>query len=204
MPDILSLSLDHGENRENQLYRIHRDAVLRISPGPSMLGKKLQLLTNYPAAGQDFVRDHFRVMSWNDNQGQAIVPLKGDLVFVKDLDMYCELVAERAGSFKFYFTFAKDGAPEASFYIGIEPKIFVGSPKARKLIPLDSIRCQTVLAKCLGPISTWEAKLQVAKESGFNAVHFTPIQELGKSRSCYSLADQLKVSVGRRLMTGPN
>lgn len=195
MPDILSLSVDHGQHRDDLLYRIHRDDVLRISPGPSLLGKKLQLFTNYPGVGKDFNRTTFHLMQWKDTQGQPIANQSDNLIFVKDLDIYCELVAERAGSFKFYITYVKGGAPEASFYIQIEPKIFVGPAKAKKLIPLDSVRCQTVLAKCLGPINTWEAKLQVAKESGFNAVHFTPVQELGASRSCYSLANQLKVSV---------
>lgn len=195
MSDILSLSLDHGEHRDHLLYQIHRDDVLRISPGPTLLGKKLQLLTNYPESGKEFNRNSFRPMNWKNNQGQPLKFLADNLIFVKDLDMYCELVTERAGSFKFYITYAKGGALEASFYIQIEPKIFVGPPKAKKLIPLNSIRCQTVLAKCLGPINAWEDKLKVAKESGFNAIHFTPVQELGRSRSCYSLADQLKVSL---------
>lgn len=65
---------------------------------------------------------------------------------------------------------------QGSLYVQVEPKIIVGSQKTSHHIPLDAIRCQTVLAKCLGPLSTWESKLIVAKNSGYNLIHFTPIQ----------------------------
>jgi hypothetical protein len=45
-----------------------------------------------------------------------------------------------------------------------------------KEIPLESLQTVSVLAKCLGPLSSWKSKLRVAKESGYNMIHFTPIQ----------------------------
>ena len=44
------------------------------------------------------------------------------------------------------------------------------------MYPMDSIVCQTVLSKLLGPLPTWKDKLEVAYRSGYNMIHFTPIQ----------------------------
>lgn len=78
----------------------------------------------------------------------------------------------------FFFSGPSNGTPqrEGTMYIQVEPIMRVGQSNIQKNIPLDSIRCQTVLAKCLGPLSTWESKLIVAKNSGYNLIHFTPIQ----------------------------
>uniref|UniRef100_A0A336MYR3 Glycogen debranching enzyme n=1 Tax=Culicoides sonorensis TaxID=179676 RepID=A0A336MYR3_CULSO len=195
MPDTLSLALNHGEQADNVLYRLRREEILRISPGSTLLGKKIVLYTNYPATEKgEFVREKYRILQWHSRDGKVIEAGVDCLTLVNDLDIYCEIPCNKSGSFRFYFSYEKNGKPEGSLYILIEPKIYVGPPKARKYMPLDSIRCQTVLAKLLGPINTWEAKLLVGKESGYNMIHFTPVQQLGESRSCYSLADQLKVN----------
>ena len=56
--------------------------------------------------------------------------------------------------------------------------------------PLDSIICQTVLSKLLGPLPTWKDKLEVAYRSGYNMVHFTPIQVCATAY-CYSATPTL-------------
>lgn len=75
-----------------------------------------------------------------------------------------------------FYELSDPKTPQGSFYIQIEPNITVGPDGNKQVIPLDAIRCQTVLSKCLGPLSTWENKLIVSKNSGYNVVHFTPIQ----------------------------
>ena len=57
----------------------------------------------------------------------------------------------------------------------------------------DGIACQTYITKLLGPLSEWKTRLQTAVECGYNMIHLTPIQQLGSSRSAYSISNQLRI-----------
>lgn len=48
----VSIALHHGVNAEHQLYRLKRGTLLRLVPGPSLLGRNVALYCNYPVTGE--------------------------------------------------------------------------------------------------------------------------------------------------------
>lgn len=150
----------------------------------------------------DFLREQYLHVNWFNGSGKRVTSQEEPYADITNLDVYCELELNRAGAFHFYFTYQTEGDAKlsamrrGSVYVQVEPTIRVGGGEElpRRTIALDAIRCQTVLTKCLGPLPTWEQKLLVAKQSGYNMVHFTPVQELGGSNSAYSIRDQRKVN----------
>jgi glycogen debranching enzyme len=90
------------------------------------------------------------------------------------MDRCAELQLAQAGAFDFSYTVtALDGT--VATYTGafvVEPTLTLdGQP-----VPLDGLAVQTVITRCLGPLDQWYDRLRVTAESGFNMIHFTPIQ----------------------------
>nr|CAH8871998.1 unnamed protein product [Trichobilharzia regenti] len=86
-------------------------------------------------------------------------------------------------------------------YISVDPsftgrQVIIGSCEKSCGMEWDlsGVVLQSYLSKNLGPFPEWESRLQAVKEGGYNMIHFTPLQELGYSRSAYSLRDQLRVN----------
>uniref|UniRef100_A0A0K0E803 Glycogen debranching enzyme n=1 Tax=Strongyloides stercoralis TaxID=6248 RepID=A0A0K0E803_STRER len=101
-------------------------------------------------------------------------------------DSFLDIECKVAGSY--YFEYESDNNSKGKGYYHVEPELIV---KEDHIIPLDAISCQTYLTKLLGPFDDWKDKLKVARELGYNMIHLTPIQTLGESDSCYSIADHL-------------
>ncbi|XP_072219597.1 glycogen debranching enzyme isoform X2 [Leuresthes tenuis] len=180
LKQIRVLMLNDKENLDQTLFRLEQGFELQFRLGPSLQGRRVIVHTNYPLEEQKFNRKNFRVLAWNYPTGRE-----------DDSDKYCSLDLKMAGSYQYYFGYA--GIERlGGGYIVVDPVLRVGADN--HVLPLDCITIQTYLSKCLGHLDDWPDRLRVALESGYNMIHFTPLQTLGESRSCYSLADQLTFS----------
>ncbi|XP_075038622.1 glycogen debranching enzyme isoform X1 [Mixophyes fleayi] len=173
------LMLNNMEKLDKRLFRLEQGFELQFRLGPTLQGKDVTVFSNYPPKGGKFDRETFHPLQWHNPTGRE-----------EDSDKFCKLDLQIAGSYQYRFNLS--GQKNGEGYIVVNPVLRVGADN--HILPLDCINCQTFLSKCLGPFDEWEDRLKVAKESGYNMVHFTPLQTLGKSRSCYSLADQLQLN----------
>ncbi|XP_076018251.1 glycogen debranching enzyme [Genypterus blacodes] len=177
LKQIRVLLLNDKEELERTLFRLKQGFELQFRLGPSLQGRKVSVHTNYPDEGQQFERNTFRELTWNNPTGRE-----------DDSDKSCFLDVKIAGSYQYYFGYG-DTKRSGGGYILVDPVLRVGADS--HVLPLDCITIQTYLSKCLGYLDDWLDRLRVAQSSGYNMIHFTPLQTLGESRSCYSLADQL-------------
>lgn len=160
------LDLKKGESLVQHHFRIRKGDTVIFRQGPSLYGYEVKLFSDIPVKNQRYTRGTYRPLSDS-------------------------VTANLSGSFHYFFTIdGSDSNINGEGYILVEPYLQIGGEH----LPLDCIQSITFLSKCLGPLSTWKGKLAVAKESGYNMIHFTPIQELGGSKSAYSLRNQLKTN----------
>lgn len=78
--------------------------------------------------------------------------------------------------------------PEA--VIQLPPKLILDE----KLLALESIKLTSVISKWMGPLSEWPQFMAEFGKTGYNMVHFTPLQERGHSNSPYSIKDHLMLA----------
>nr|AOE43285.1 glycogen debranching enzyme/amylo-alpha-1,6-glucosidase [Synstelium polycarpum] len=141
------------------------------------------LLSNYPqVVGEKFTRDKFAPIACKSGKYTG----SNDLVF--------ELTVSQTGCFDYVFEWTPaPGKPAKRGAIGsfqVAPTLTING----KAIAPDAIVVETVLTKCLGPLSSWDDHIKTASQTGYNMLHYTPLQELGASGSCYSIYDQLSIS----------
>ncbi|KPM06297.1 glycogen debranching enzyme-like protein [Sarcoptes scabiei] len=161
---------------ENKLFRCDKNDLVRFTIDPSLYGRKVCLLTNYSDDPIHFDRSKFHLIDIEDSENILQFRASGNFEFI-------------------YFEDTEYGRKLGHFYIVVSPQIKItanGDEKNAKYLTINAIQTQTILSKLMGPIETWKDKLEVTVsiQTGYNMIHWTPIQKLGGSNSAYSLADQ--------------
>jgi len=171
------LKLEDNQNNDNIVYRLKKNQVVHFLLGASLAYKDVTVYTDVPMKDEQCKQEsNFRALQWS-------YPGK-----VGDKSSFLASVTfSKAGSFRYYFSYPGNEKAGCGYFL-IEPTLKVG--KCDEVLPIDSISMQTVLSKLLGSFDSWKQRLMISKESGYNALHFTPIQLLGESNSAYSIADQ--------------
>lgn len=166
-----------NENLEDKLFRVNKKTRLKLKPGPKFIAQDVTLKTNYPLKkNSKFQRNNYHELSIQSDAQDSISSA---------LNWSVSLQLDLAGTFHFVCSSSFSAEPIWQAYVIVNPELKV---------PINSIKCQTVLAKNLGPNQEWRKRLTVTKEANYNMIHFTPVQELGASNSAYSLRNQHKVN----------
>ena len=152
--------------------------TLRFTLSPCLYAKHVVLKTDYPAPGTLYKRNTLRTLWWNFTTKEPH----------SDPDRFIELYLDFAGPYQFIYetgntTELEDGLQGSGYFV-VDPELSY-SP--------NGLACQTYITKLLGPLPGWKNRLRTAVECGYNMVHLTPIQQLGSSRSAYSISNQLRI-----------
>lgn len=117
--------------------------------------------------------------------------------FIKDphlLHAYCDINLDVPGAYQYRVAYRHEGKDVTSQtgYVIAEPRIKLPSKdKSNSLLPLDGLVILSMVPKWMGPITEWQSLLDTVEYSGYNMIHFVPLQKRGVSNSPYSISDQL-------------
>ena len=139
------------------------------------------LHTNLPLLGQKFDRQDFNNFHFN--------PMGSDLSIELDI-VY-------SGTFEFYVTFGSEQDRQRSKKPGrfvVDPRLMFSKSAPASLLSLDGITILTIIPKWMPTIDLWMPFFQQFAATGYNMVHFAPINKRGLSNSPYSINDQLSIS----------
>lgn len=204
------LVIEYLGDYSDKLFRINKKTGLTLKPGPKcLIPSEARFKTNYPLRkGSKFVRSKYYELNMLADHQDLISSsfnwkLRLEFEFSGTFHIACykssnlnELNADcngyANGNGKPAKTNSKGELREDLNELILWQAYVIVEPEMK--VPLNAIRCQTVLSKCLGPLSSWRQRLTMVKELRYNMIHFTPIQELGQSESSYSLRDQLKLN----------
>ena len=175
---IKTLQLTRGEDRDSKLFKCPLGSTLRLTLARNISSSSVIVETDYPSEGSLYVRGKMRGLEWTYTSKRE----------EWDPDRFVDILLTVPGPFKLEWKLSSQPpssppSPGHGFFL-VEPDLGL-SP--------NSICCLTHITKLLGPLTEWRGRLSPAHQGGYNMLHFTPPQQLGSSRSGYSIANQLKL-----------
>jgi glycogen debranching enzyme len=122
-------------------------------------------------------------------------------------DFLCDIPITTAGIFEYHVEYRDWDTNEICQTSGgsfiVDPRLYLPqtdllnptyNAKNRELLPLDAISIVTVIPKWMPTLSKWLPYFHSFSNTGYNMVHFAPVNERGASDSPYSIFDQLSIS----------
>ncbi|KAG0250878.1 hypothetical protein BG011_008005 [Mortierella polycephala] len=125
------------------------------------------------------------------------------------IEYECDLIITGAGAYEYYVEHSphvQNGSlvwsrSRTGFFV-VDPQLALRTRDGAEVItdssdiplsmPLEGLIIESVVPKWLGKLSEWEPHLETIAKSGYNMIHFVPLQYRGISNSPYSIFDQLK------------
>ncbi|KAJ3567348.1 hypothetical protein NP233_g6419 [Leucocoprinus birnbaumii] len=200
----LRLDPDGGPNKDRQYIRLppaHTPYILRVSFAPGTPAANNGIFkTNFPLDGGAFGRERYAERRLPTDYSKPI---------------QIDLPISHAGAFVYWVEYDGDNGERIKGrhgYFNVDPalktkkrspifddKLQVLPPGKGAIVqegvinlPLDGLSILTVVSKWMGPLGEWRKHFSEAKERGYTMLHYTPLQERGKSDSPYSIRDQMR------------
>ncbi|CAF1046004.1 unnamed protein product [Adineta steineri] len=182
------LILNENGDKSKELFRLKKGWIVQIVLSSNLSCKNVRIFTNICLNENDeFQRLNYKELKW-------ICPSNRKC---DDSNRYIYIQFKKSGTFHYYFTIDGTTIKEnvnGEGYFQIEPYLVLNDSN-NETLEEDCITCQTVLSKCLGPLSEWLSRLEVTYHSGYNIIHLTPIQLLSNiSNSSYAIKDHHKLN----------
>ncbi|CAF2153377.1 unnamed protein product [Rotaria magnacalcarata] len=182
------LILNENEDNNEELFRLKTGWTLQIVLSAGLSARKIRIFSNACLNENDqFQRNNYQELKW-------VYPSNTKY---DDSNRYVSILCCKSGSFHYYFTIdgttSKDNL-NGQGYFQVE-SYFIWPDGSGEVLEQDCITCQSVLSKSLGSLSEWKSRLEVTHHSGYNMIHFTPVQILNRiSNSSYSISDHHKLN----------
>uniref|UniRef100_A0A5S6QS88 4-alpha-glucanotransferase n=1 Tax=Trichuris muris TaxID=70415 RepID=A0A5S6QS88_TRIMR len=181
------LNVEPGKDYESLLYHVQTNTRIRFTFHSSFFGQSISIYTTYEP---DDPAIRSSIISTNNDVWYPLKLHSGSANRNDDFGRYAELHCLKPGSYKFCMSLEASGSinrPEVIGYFHVLSRIAAG-------LPVDAIACQSVYARLLGHFSGWTNQFSVAQKSGYNMIHLSPVQKLGRSRQPRCISEQLELN----------